>query len=414
MFVGKKTTLFILLLFGIALRLIWVEDMEYKGDEIWMFNKTQTVGVSEPWPTFGMLSGIGTPNPGMSAWVFIALAKIFHITKPTELARAVQGLNIAALILLLFFALKVVPQNEKMIWIWAFALVCVNPTAVLFHRKIWAQCALPFFSMLTIFGFWFRYKKSGAFLWGLFGAILGQVHMSGFFFSFGIFLWTVLFQRKNVCKNICWMFWILGSLLGAIPMIPWILYTWQTSVPTPAGFRHILQFKFFRFWFTDTLGTRLSYSLHAEHYKDFLSYPLLLNKPTYFVGLLHGATFFIGFYILFKSIFRFLKNRFSLISFLSGSNSSTFFLINAVFWGMGIFLTATNFYIERHYMIVTFPLEFVWLCGLALKYCRKASMLLGTLCVLEFLISINFLNYIHINCGAPQGDYGVAYRCRKD
>ena len=52
------------LAFGIVLRLIWPADMEWKRDEQLMFTWASAVGVTEPWPTQGMESGVRLRNPG--------------------------------------------------------------------------------------------------------------------------------------------------------------------------------------------------------------------------------------------------------------------------------------------------------------------------------------------------------------
>jgi hypothetical protein len=39
-------------------------------------------------------------------------------------------------------------------------------------------------------------------------------------------------------------------------------------------------------------------------------------------------------------------------------------------------------------------------------------VLLLSLCIAEFLMSVLFLYYIHINGGAPDGDYGLSYGVR--
>src|SRR5262249_3528505 len=41
---------------GAVLRLIWVEDMEWKADEVWTFSQTQEVGHTKPFPWLGMPS----------------------------------------------------------------------------------------------------------------------------------------------------------------------------------------------------------------------------------------------------------------------------------------------------------------------------------------------------------------------
>ena len=39
---------------GAAFRFAWPGDMEFKADERYMFERSQFVGVSEPWPAVGM------------------------------------------------------------------------------------------------------------------------------------------------------------------------------------------------------------------------------------------------------------------------------------------------------------------------------------------------------------------------
>src|SRR5689334_8054484 len=49
---------------GAVFRLAWVEDMEYKADEQWMFERACRVGVSEPFPWLGPPSGSGVRHSG--------------------------------------------------------------------------------------------------------------------------------------------------------------------------------------------------------------------------------------------------------------------------------------------------------------------------------------------------------------
>ncbi|HEV7223068.1 MAG TPA: hypothetical protein VGN42_10240, partial [Pirellulales bacterium] len=55
------------LLVGAALRLAAPDDVEYKADEIWTFERTQA-DPQRPFPWLGMPSSAGMDNPGMSVW----------------------------------------------------------------------------------------------------------------------------------------------------------------------------------------------------------------------------------------------------------------------------------------------------------------------------------------------------------
>src|SRR5262249_4320399 len=131
--------LFVSVAVGIIFRLIWLQDIEYKEDEAWTFTQVQAFWQTHHLPLIGMPSSVGMPNSGMSFWVFLALSSILPINDPLALARAVQLLNVVAILLLAIFALKSVDRSERESWLWSVALVSVNPLAVLFSRKIWPQ-----------------------------------------------------------------------------------------------------------------------------------------------------------------------------------------------------------------------------------------------------------------------------------
>ncbi|HEY5039025.1 MAG TPA: hypothetical protein VIJ93_08155, partial [bacterium] len=93
------------LLIGVFLRLSFPGDIEYNGDQQFLFGAGQEVGVTRPWPLVGSNSSAGFNNPGLSMWIFVVLTRIAHATNPPELARAVQVMNILALCMLGFFSL---------------------------------------------------------------------------------------------------------------------------------------------------------------------------------------------------------------------------------------------------------------------------------------------------------------------
>src|SRR5262245_32522494 len=208
----------IAIVLGAVLRLIWVQDIEYKYDENWIFQQTQSSPEGGPFSWTGMRASVRVANPGMSIWVFQVPSKLIPLNDPTDLARLVQLLSIAALVLLVWFALRVVPQAEREPWLWAIALAAVNPLTVLFQRKIWPPSILPIFCTIYLIA-WFRRERGwAAFACGLVGACLGQIHLSGFFFVAGLILWLLLFDRRRMA----WLWWLAGSIIGAMPMLPWL------------------------------------------------------------------------------------------------------------------------------------------------------------------------------------------------
>src|SRR5580658_4871515 len=128
---------------GVALRLIYPLDIEWKADEQWSFFHAKAMLATGVWPPQGMPSSVGPPNPGLSLWVFTGLMALFGVRSPPDLAHAVSALNIAALVLFAAFALTQPGKGRREPWLWALALWAVNPAAVMLERKIWPPSVLP-------------------------------------------------------------------------------------------------------------------------------------------------------------------------------------------------------------------------------------------------------------------------------
>lgn len=406
--------LFAVLLLGAGLRLVWPLDIEYKADEAWTFLHTQQARHSSSWR--GMPSSVSLPNPGMSLWVFQLLAWVAGAHDPPALARAVQVLDSAALFLLVALACWLLPRQEREAWRWAAALAAVNPLAVLFHRKIWPPSVLPVLTLTMLAGWWRRQHWWGAFLWGLVGICLGQIHMSGFFFAAGFAAWAFLWDRGGVC----WKGWLAGTTLGALPLLPWAREVLTHLGQRPVrhiGWVHAFELKFWVRWITEPVGLGLDYSLDNE-YGEFLGFPRLAGKPSNLIGLLHGLILIVALAILVRSLGSLWRRRHQGLARWVGRGSPTAFTQNAALWGYGVLLTVSTLSIYRHYLIVAFPLPFVWLARLALADParptdrRTGRAILLALCVLEFLLTAGFLSYIHTHPGGVAGDYGTPYRAQ--
>ena len=417
-------------LLGAVLRLSWGWDIEYKADEQYTTDAALGLGNQAPWPPLGMESSVHIRNPGMSIWVFSALARIFDAHDPVGLARGVQFANVAALVILLWFALCLVPREEREYWLWATALAALCPVEILYDRKIWAQSVFPIFAMLTWIAWWYRRRPVGALLWGLIGAILGQIQMGGFFFGAALALWTALFGRPGKGR-VLWEYWFVGSLLGMIPLVPWLEYLWslgQTRVGNEGGLEHLVSLlndpkvsiglRFWVYWLGFPFGLNLSHSLGRKHFIDFLRYPVVVDRPTYGVLLIYLVSGLVGVRILFGTIRALWRERERWQTLFLGLESESAFMTSCAFFGYGLLFATSSLGVAPHYLIIVFPMQYVWLSRLALgggpSPTRPAlgRELLLTLCIAEFLMSVLFLYYIHVNGGAPHGDYGLSYRAQ--
>jgi hypothetical protein len=402
------------ILAGAALRLVYINDIEYKWDERWTYYQVKEYANGGSFPWLGMPSSTGIRNPGMSLWVFLTLSKVSPLQDPRDLARAVQVLSVLAIAFLAIFAWRAVPLEEREPWLWAAALVSLNPFAVLFHRKIWPPCVLPIFTIVFLMAWWYRERRGWSFVWGLVGACLGQIHMAGFFFTGGFAAWALLFKRRGVA----WRSWLLGTSLGLIPLIPWLGYVAHARgnpALQAARVEHVLEGKFWMRWVTEPFGISLEYAL-GKDFQDYLGYPLLAGQRTYLVGFIHALVILTAVVLVARALASFWTNRGRMGALETGNESPTCFTQNAALWGFGILLSASTLPIHRHYLIILFPLTFVWLARLALVRSEQRVSglhwgrgILLALCILQGCISATFLEYVHDNYRQIRGDYWIPY-----
>lgn len=403
---NSKYFFIIVILIGCILRLIWVEDMEWKFDEFWMYSHAMLASQEGTWQSVGMKSGAGIINPGLSVWVFSIIG--FFVETPLGMARGVQLLNVFAILGFIFFIKKSLKGEEQQQWLWALALLAANPLYILFSRKIWAQDVLPIFCLLFIVGHFYREKCWGAFLWGIVGAMLGQIHMSGFFYAFGIFLLSTIFDFKKKIKWY-WQYWFIGSVIGSIGLLPWIYQMIYNRGASSTSFENIYKFDFFLYSFIDPLGLNTMYSLRDDFW-EFIKMPLVVGVPTYLVAVGHlvliGVALKLLQHIFFtiKKINELRKEKKLVDRLLYKSNSTEFYLLATLF-SLGILMGFSGVKIRPHYLIIAYPFIFLYVVKLLFSYKR----ILAILIVVQLFISICFFTFIHQNGGAERGDYGKAY-----
>jgi hypothetical protein len=409
--------LLLALLAGAGLRLVWVEDMEYKTDEHWTFQRIQRIGRTEALPWVGMPTSVGVLNPGLSLWTFVGLSKAAGASQPTDLAIASRLVSIGALVALVLFAVTCVPVKEREPWLWAAALAALNPLELVLHRKIWPTAIMPCFVMVLLLGWWHRDRRWGAFLWGLAGLLAGQLNPTGGFLTLAFALWAVLFDRRRVA----WGSWLLGCCLAGLPLIPWVAHEFRGLAGHAASnqsFVHCLEGKFWLAWISQPLGVSLRYIL-GDDYLDFLAYPRLAGRPTYLVGVAQVALLAAGAVILVRAGRASWRRREAWRQQLSGRGSESAFTQNAVLWGFGLLLTLTALPVHRHYLSYAFPFVYLWLARLGLngddpdpETRQQGRRLLLTVAATQLVISTSFLGYVHTCHRLIRGDYGLPYSVR--
>ena len=388
------------LLLGVLFRLMWASDMEWKYDEVWMYEMAQAIANGDTWSWLGMRSGVNVRNPGMSIWPFSFFA-LFTDT-PIGMVRWVMALNIVTIFSYFFLIKKRIKENERDIWLCGILLMSVSPMAVLFSRKIWAQDILPFFVFFIILGHLYRNKVWGILLWGAIGALVGQIHMSGFFFSFGLFISTLIYDRVKKQKSSWFSWWVVGSIIGTLPMIPWLYYLTEASAGGGLKWKNIYKFRFFYFWAFDAIGIHIRYALKKDFW-EFIKYPFIFNIPTYLIAIAHISLIAIGAYKL-KELPKYLKSKFNKSRFFKNWNEIDFYLFSCLI-GLGLVMGFSGVTIHEHYMIIAYPFVYIWLAKILINHRR----LFFSVIFLQAFITFNFLLYIHLNHGSEKGDYGMTY-----
>jgi hypothetical protein len=422
---------------GIVLRLLWPADMEWKADEQRMFAWASAIGVTEPWPSVGMASGVAIPNPGLSVWIFVPLARVAG--DPVALAQIVQLVNVVALIgFAVFGASRAFTAPARQLWFAGLALMSVNPIAIVLARKIWAQSLLPVFTVATLAAHAGRRSWAGAFIWGLVGALTGQIHMSGFFLQAALVLFTgastlrwkpraspeassvasasfpssvaSAFRRKDPNENASrtrWSAWALGSALGAIPLWPWALDLLRSESHFARDWMATLVPRAPYTWLVDSLGIDTPY-VYRPASLWFLAEPRIGGVPTYGMAVAHAALLGIGLYCLVRWVKTIRRPQ-----IVSPREEGNLWLwIHAAAFGMTALLMLAGVRARTHYLVIAYPLPFVWLAWLLLTYggARLYRMALG----LQLAITITLMLQVHRDGGVSNGAYGLSYSAQTD
>ncbi|MGP8214086.1 MAG: hypothetical protein ACLQQ4_00845 [Bacteroidia bacterium] len=394
---------------GLILRLVWVNDMEWKLDEQCMYNSSMEVAKTGQWPEVGMVSGGGIVNPGLSVAVFSVMAYCVHT--PAGMAGLVQWINVISILCFLLFIIVKIEKEQRDIWLWGLTLASVSPLAVLFSRKIWAQDVLPVFCFLVIWSNANRNKRWGAFMWGMSGALIGQIHMSGFFYAAGLAVFTIIYDYRNK-QPFKWGYWLSGSTIGSIGLIPWLLFILKHPQPTELGLSNAFNFNYYIYLFLDSHGLNTMYSLH-KNFWDFIKEPFILGHATYMVALLNVALACTGFYTAkrlweySKKISVYVKQK-QLFSRLTVNLNSTDFYLLSMLLGLGILMNFSGLFVHPHYLIVAFPFTYIFMA----KIFRGKKKLFTGIIFSQLLLTVSFLVYIHAHNGAKDGDYGVTYQAQ--
>ena len=370
-----------LILVGIIFRLLWNGDMEWKGDEMVMVQFAQDAAKQNFWRAVGMDSSAGIPNPGLSLWLFSLVAHID--SSPLFLNRFVQVLNILAILgFFYFFAYKEKTYHKRFLWFSALALFSVSPLPIMYSRKIWAQDLLPFFMFFIFLSY---FKKKDFFL-GLSLALIGQIHMSGFFFGFPFFFYLFLKKANQSQKLLPITF---GGIIGSLPLIPFFQKSFEGFSRAASQGINLSNWSFFKFLPMDLFGLNLNEQL-GPNFQDFM-----LVKATGIILFLLLLIWLCS--VLFHSLI--FRRRI----FHWRVEEEDLFLRFALL--VLIFYFISGITVMPHYLIILYPTIYF----LIPKFLPSRRLIL---CISFFLglMSFQYLYFVHQHDTPVDGEYGMLYR----
>jgi hypothetical protein len=404
---------------GMALRLIWHEDIEYKFDERWLFEHARALLDGGPWPWTGIQSSMGPPNPGLSLWVFAALGQVFGAQSPPELARAVQLLNCAALLALVLFAIARRAEGAGERWLWAAALWAANPLSLIFERKIWPPSVLPLAAVALFSAWWYRRHWIAAFLCAMIAALMAQIHLGVTFLAAALFGWGALHDLRDGVP-IRWGAWLAGGALGSLPALPWLIALTHGGDGQPSTFAlAVPKLHFFLRWLIQPFGFSVDYTLGRADFLKFLAGPDVLGQPTYAIAAVHVILALAMMLTLFRAARVLVAVRPSLYAFFVGSGQESV-LIGAVLWGYGglmTLLTLSGADSHRHYMIFIAPVMALWCTRQVIRaqgneLANRARAALTVLWVCQAAVGAGLLAYVHQAQVIP-AEYGATWRSQQ-
>ena len=198
-----------------------------------------------------------------------------------------------------------------------------------------------------------------------------------------------------------WSAWLAGSLAGVVPLLPW---AWESigSERLPRNWKATLLPGSLYRWLPDGLGINTPYIYRSE-WVWFLGEPRIAGVPTYGMAVAQFALLGLALYCL----ARWLRTmRPQLVP--ARDAGDTWLWIYAAAFGVTILLMLAGVRARSHYLIVLYPLPFVWVAWLLSTY--GGPRVYRTALVLQLLITITMLMQVHRDGGVANGEYGVSYR----
>jgi hypothetical protein len=204
-------------------RFSWLDLMEFKVDEANAARLAlHVLGYSEPgvgrfFPTAGLVSSIGIPNPPL--FVYLVAIPMAIVRSPIAAAVAIAGANVLA-VWLTFEAGR--RCFGRFVGLASAAMLAVSPWGIVFSRKIWAQDLLPLFTtvfLLQLHGLLVRRRPRAAFWLIVVAAAAVQLHFSACVLIVVAALALVVARRE-----LAWRWVSAGIVVAVLSYVPYFAF----------------------------------------------------------------------------------------------------------------------------------------------------------------------------------------------
>lgn len=215
-------------------RFCWLDLMEFKADEAQASRLAlHALGFTEPgvghfFPTQGLTSSVGVPNPPL--FVYVVALPMALIRSPVAAAAFIAATNVLAVWLCYVAGCR---YYTRFTGVAASALFALSPWSIVFSRKVWAQDLLPLTTtlfLLELHALVVRRRPVAIFWLIVILAVATQLH-----FSAWVFLPLVVAAAVIARDAFSLRWFALGVAVAIALYAPFLIEHWHEVLHTTAN-----------------------------------------------------------------------------------------------------------------------------------------------------------------------------------
>ena len=217
----------LILLAAAVARLGWPGLTEFKADEARLLALSLEMANGGGLALRGISSSVGFPNFPMSVWLY-AIPSL--LTSHPYAATLFTGVLSTLAVWGCYWLVQRYWGTRAGLLV--ALLLALNPWAILYSRKIWAQNLLPLFVVgWAISGVLAFVEGRRRWLWLhlLLLAVAVEIHLAAVALVLPTAVYLIYFRRR-----IHWQDVVIGGALGLLTAVPFLIYLWQSGVGSGA------------------------------------------------------------------------------------------------------------------------------------------------------------------------------------